>query len=106
LSLVAFQDDISFAFLFNNFVWRTYGTPWLEMAAHGKLGQVALDASQALSQSYFGGEHRQDSIRRNGIVKYSYVMRSLMPELGDSGREGFEALIVPILILLLHSVSW
>ena len=46
LSLVAFREDMCSAFLVPNFVWRTYRTPWIEMAAKGHLGQLSLDASR------------------------------------------------------------
>jgi hypothetical protein len=54
LSLVAFKDDIQFSFVIDNSVWRTYGWPWLEMSAQGKLGALSLDACRSFAQTVFG----------------------------------------------------
>jgi hypothetical protein len=54
LGLVAFKNDICFAFLHDNFVWRTYGTPWLQMAIEGKMDNLSFQSGQALSQMSFG----------------------------------------------------
>ncbi|OCL03880.1 hypothetical protein AOQ84DRAFT_442428 [Glonium stellatum] len=105
LSLVAFKGDMCFAFLFENFVWRSYGTPWLQMAASGKLDSLALESSQALSQANFGSSHRLPDIQINGAIQYGKALRALIPGLSDPSKPGVEILLVPIMILLIHATS-
>lgn len=93
------------AFLVANFVWRTYGSPWLEMAVKGNLGLLSQDASRALSQTNFGTAHHQEDIKLDGMIQYSKVLKALAPQLSDPRRPGVEELIVPIMMLLIHAVS-
>lgn len=105
MSLVAFRGDMCSAFLVANFVWRTYGTPWIEMAVRGNLGQLSLDASRALSQTNFGSAHHQQEIKIDGMIQYSKVLKALAPQLSDPTKPGVEELIVPVMMLLIHAVS-
>ena len=105
LSLVAFREVMCSAFLVANFVWRTYGTPWLEMAAKGDLGQLSLDASRALSQTNFGNAHHHEAIKIDGMIQYSKVLKALAPQLSDPRRPGVEELIIPVMMMLIHAVS-
>lgn len=102
MSLIAFQGDFCFSFMFSNFVWRSYGAPWLDQAAAGKLGRLSLDATKALSQANFGKSNHQSDIELKGVIQYGKCLESLAQELGSScGRD----LLVPILVLLMHAVS-
>ncbi|KAF2804810.1 uncharacterized protein BDZ99DRAFT_143497 [Mytilinidion resinicola] len=103
LSFVAFKGDFCVSFLFDNFVWRTYGTPWLQMAAAGKLNPLALEACQALSWTHFGVTHHQRDILVEGSVRYGKTLKGLIPGLSDPMRPGVEALIVPVMIMLMHA---
>ncbi|KAF2496090.1 hypothetical protein BU16DRAFT_366807 [Lophium mytilinum] len=103
LSLVAFKADFCLSFLFDNFVWRTYGTPWLQTAAAGKLDSLALEACQALSWAHFGVTHHQRDILVEGSVRYGNALKGLIPGLSDPMRPGVEALIVPVMIMLMHA---
>ncbi|KAK9320285.1 hypothetical protein V1517DRAFT_329822 [Lipomyces orientalis] len=105
MSLVAFQESIQFAYLFNNFVWSSYGTPWLQMSAEGKIDGLSLEASRAFSLSIFGKHHHQNDIQVLGAIHYERTVRALTSRLYNVGFPGSETLIVPILILLLHSTS-
>jgi hypothetical protein len=104
LCLVAFKGDICFAYLFDNFVWRTYGTPWLEKAAHGQLDSLATNSIQALSRAHFGNDHSNQETQIEGSTHYGRALRALVPALANPLKPGAEALIVPMLILLLFSV--
>lgn len=105
LSLVAFREDISLSFLMTNFVWRTYANPRIQMAAKGELGRLPLEASLALSHTNFGNSYNQQQIKVEGLVQYSHVLKALTPFLSDPRKPGVENLIVPIMMLLIHSVS-
>lgn len=105
MSLVAFKDDIEFTYLLDNFVWRTYGTPWLEMSCSGKLGELPLNAARAFAQSVFGKQHHQKSIELQGQARYGHTIRSLSEALNHVARPGSEDLIVSVLLLLMHAVS-
>ncbi|CAG9956964.1 unnamed protein product [Clonostachys rosea f. rosea IK726] len=102
LSLIAFKDDFCISFTFANFVWRSYGSPWLEQAAQGKLGALALDATRGLSQSNFGKANHQSVVELEGVQRYSTCLNILRDALmiGVTGE-----LLVPILIMLIHSSS-
>ncbi|PVH97947.1 hypothetical protein DM02DRAFT_62859 [Periconia macrospinosa] len=109
LSLASFTPDICNAFLLQNFVWRSYGHNWLDLALSGKISPLALQAGSALSQSNFGSFHRQQSIKINGSIQYGKAVRSLIQELSNptplqtGTADAVEAaLIVPIMILLIH----
>jgi len=109
LSLVAFQGDMCYAFLFENFVWRSYGKLWLDQAAEGKLGGLAQQGADALARSHFGRSNRQTEIQLKGQVTYGKCLMTLVDELGKMMGRGPEKtkgqLIVPVLILMLYSVS-
>ncbi|KAH6662280.1 hypothetical protein B0J14DRAFT_496261 [Halenospora varia] len=105
LGLVAFKDNICFSFLMDNFVWRTYGTPWLELAALGNMGKLSLDSCQALSQVNFGVHYHQGGMQVQGAIQYGGVLRSLIPRLARSKEPEMGALIVPIMLLLMYTSS-
>ncbi len=107
LSLVAFKADICTAHMFNNFVWRAYGSLWLDQAAEGKLGSLSSDAVKALSQLCFGLNHRVQDLQIKGAAQYGKCLRVLAGDLGKDGAlaRDNQTLIVPILLLLMVSVS-
>jgi hypothetical protein len=105
MSLVAFREDIQFAYLFDNFVWSSYGTPWLQMSAEGKIDALSLEACRAFSLSIFGKHHHQPDIEVSGAIHYDKAVRALSSRLSSVGAPGSEDLIIPIMILLMHSVS-
>jgi hypothetical protein len=105
LSFVAFRENIQFSYLFDNFVWSSYGSPWLQMSAEGKLDALSLEACRAFSLSIFGRHHRQAEIEVSGAVHYDKTVRALSSRLSNVGAPGSESLIVPIMILLMHAVS-
>ncbi|ORX93374.1 hypothetical protein BCR34DRAFT_608573 [Clohesyomyces aquaticus] len=102
LSLVAFQSDFCFAYMFANHVWRSSGGLWLKDAAGGKFGSLSLNATTALSQANFGRSNHQPIIERGGIQLYGQCLAALGRQLG-SLNQGGQALIVPILVLLMHA---
>ncbi|KAH7303808.1 hypothetical protein B0I35DRAFT_401919 [Stachybotrys elegans] len=99
LSLVAFKDVVEFSFLLDNFVWRTFTWPWLELCAQGKLGQLPLDACQCLAQNVFGTHHHQQDIQLQGLVLYGQAVREMTEQLKNPGAD----LIVPILLLMMNA---
>ncbi|KAK5554430.1 hypothetical protein LTR46_007628 [Exophiala xenobiotica] len=103
LSLVAFRDDVQFSYLFDNFVWSSYGSPWLQMAAAGRLDALSLEACRAFSLSIFGKHHHQRDIEVSGAMHYEHTVRALSSRLSHVGSPGSEGLMVPITILLMHS---
>ncbi|KAM5385726.1 hypothetical protein ACJZ2D_000925 [Fusarium nematophilum] len=106
MSLIAFQGDFCFAFMFSNFVWRSYGTPWLDQAAAGKLGSLSLDATKALSHANFGRSNHKPDIEIKGVVQYGKCLKTLAGVLGNGGVQGGRDLLVPILVLLMHAASY
>ncbi|KAG4259115.1 hypothetical protein FPRO03_13050 [Fusarium proliferatum] len=88
MSLIAFQGDFCFAFMFSNFVWRSYGTPWLDQAAAGKLGSLSLDAAKALSEANFGRSNHQRDIELKGIMQYGKCLKTLAGALGSGAVQG------------------
>lgn len=104
LNLSAFREDIQFTYLFDNFVWSSYGSPWLQMSAGGKVDVLALEACRAFSLTIFGRHHHQSDIEVSGAVHYDKAVRALSSRLSNVGAPGSEDMIVPIMILLMHSV--
>ncbi|KIW70817.1 hypothetical protein PV04_03056 [Phialophora macrospora] len=105
LSFVAFRENIQFSYLFDNFVWSSYGSPWLQMSAEGKLDALSLEACRAFSLSIFGRHHHQAEIEVSGAVHYDKTVRALSSRLSNVGAPGSECLIVPIMVLLMHASS-
>ncbi|KAH7121724.1 hypothetical protein B0J13DRAFT_599332 [Dactylonectria estremocensis] len=104
LSLVAFQGDFCFSFMFSNFVWRSYGVLWLDQAAQGKLGNLALDTTKALAQANFGRLNHKSAIELQGVVKYGNCLKTLAADLGRC-MAGSQDLLVPILVLMMQAAS-
>ncbi len=102
MSLVAFQENIYHSFMFANHVWRSQGYLWLEPAAAGKLGQLSLDATKALSQANFGRSYHQSTIEVQGIGLYGQCLKTLAGNLASVKPN--PNLLIPILVLLTHSV--
>lgn len=105
VSLAAFKDDIQYAFLFSNLVWCHYGSPWLQESAQGRLGVVALEACQAFSLKVFGQHHYLTDIQIDAAQHYGSAMRKLSSRLATASALDTQHLLIPIMILLLHSVS-
>lgn len=105
LCLIAFKNDIHFSFLFTNFVWSQYGSPWLQNSARGELGALSLEACKAFSIGTFGKHHHLPDLELDGAEHYDRAVRKLSSLLPKAGAPGSEQLIVPIMILLLQSVS-
>lgn len=105
LSLVAFRDDIHFAFLFDNFVWSSYGSPWLQFAAQGRLGHISRQACQALSQTTFGKHYYLRDTELTGATQYGLAVGGLRTALTPRQERATPdaALLVPILIFLIHA---
>ncbi|KAI2465540.1 hypothetical protein F4781DRAFT_21297 [Annulohypoxylon bovei var. microspora] len=105
LSLVAFEGDMCTAHMFRNFVWKSYGSLWLDQAAEGKLGSLSLDAVKALARLNFGLSNRIHDFELQGAAQYGKCLRVLAGELGKDGSEVHDSrtLVVPILVLMMVS---
>lgn len=104
LSLIAFKDDMQFAYLFDNFVWSSYGSPWLQMSAMGRVDSLSLAACQAFAHTVYGKHHHMRDVEVEGSIRYGQTVRMLSQALTRVGEPGTEALLVPITILLMHAV--
>ncbi|KAI0882077.1 uncharacterized protein GGS22DRAFT_54296 [Annulohypoxylon maeteangense] len=105
LSLIAFEGDICTAQMFRNFVWKSYGSLWLDQAAEGRLGRLSLDAVKALARLNFGLSNRVPNFQLQGDAQYGKCLRVLIEELGKdrSGTCDNRTLVVPILVLMMVS---
>ncbi|KAI1098265.1 hypothetical protein F4804DRAFT_132420 [Jackrogersella minutella] len=105
LSLSAFEGDMCTAQMFRNFVWKSYGTLWLDRAAEGKLGNLSLDAVKALARLNFGLSNRVQELQLQGAAQYGKCLRVLAEELGKDGSVAHDnrTLVVPILVLMMVS---
>lgn len=104
VSLAAFQEDLCFAYIFSNFVWRGYGASWLHQSAQGLLGQLAFDSVKALAEISFGKSQKSHQTEIQGRLKYGKALRHMVEKLGDGQRGDLRELVVPILLLLMHTV--
>lgn len=105
LSLDAFETDFCFAYIFSNFVWRGYGTSWLYQSAQGLLGQLAFDSAKALAETSFGKSQKSYKTEMQGRIKYGKALRCLIEDLSDGHEGTLRGLVIPVLLLLMHSVS-
>ena len=107
LDLSAFRWEIYVSRMFDNFIWRSYGAGWLDLAARGKLGNLSLNAVKALSQFSFGQTNRITDIKVRGGTYYGDCLSVLGKELQSSTAlaEGGHHLVCPILILIMSAVS-
>lgn len=103
VSLAAFQEDLCFAYIFSNFVWRGYGASWLHQSAQGLLGQLAFDSVKALAEMSFGKSQKSHQTEIQGRLKYGKALRHMVEKLGDGRRGELRELVVPILLLLMHT---
>ncbi|KAI0901671.1 hypothetical protein F4806DRAFT_8674 [Annulohypoxylon nitens] len=105
LSLVAFEGDMCTAQMFRNFVWKSYGSLWLDQAAEGRLGHLSLDAVKALARLNFGLSNRVNDFQLQGAAQYGKCLRVLAEELGRDrpGVYDNRGLVVPILVLMMVS---
>ena len=105
MSLVAFKTDMQYSFLFSNFVWSTYGSPWLQLSAKGKLGVLPQQACSAFSQVTFGRHHARQDLEIDGAERYAQAVSKVRAGLGNPSDPAFSELLVPVLIFLLYSSS-
>ncbi len=103
---MAFQGDMCFAFLFENFIWRSFGDRWLEQAAKGRLGGLSREATNAIAHSHFGRSNMLSDVQRRGDVGYGRCLEALRTELSKDvlARVAGSGLVVPILVLMMHAV--
>jgi len=95
---------MQFSFVVDNSVWRTYGSPWLEMSAQGKLGALAQDSCRCFAQTMFGIHYHQQDIELQGMTLYGQTVTVLSEKLGDvPSRVKGPELITPILLLLMYA---
>jgi hypothetical protein len=103
LSLVAFRPAITTAFLMQNFVWRTWGHGWFERA--DSIDPLSAEAVKALSNVFFGISHQQESIQFEATKQYGKVLRGLRGGLDNFQQSRLEDYLIPVMLLLMHSVS-
>ncbi|KAI1151576.1 hypothetical protein F4825DRAFT_451373 [Nemania diffusa] len=105
VSLAAFQEDLCFAYIFSNFVWRGYGGAWLHQSAQGLQGQLAFDSVRSLAEISFGTAQKSQETEIQGRVKYGKVLRLMVERLGDGQKNKLWELVIPILLLLMHNTT-
>jgi hypothetical protein len=101
MSMIAFQNNFQYAFMFSSLVWCHYGSPWLQESAQGKFGNLALEACRAFSMTLFGHHYLITHIEIEGAKRYGIVVRTLATQVYTASPR----LLVPIMILLLQAVS-
>ena len=107
LDLSAFQWDIYAARMFDNFIWRSYGTGWLDVAARGKLGDLSQKTVKAFSQFSFGQSNKAQHIKDQGDTYYGECMGVVREKLqtGTALAQGVHHLVCPILVMIMLAVS-
>ena len=103
MSLIAFKADMQYGFFFSNFVWSTYGSPWLQLAAQGKLGVLPQQACSAFSQVTFGRHHASHELMIGGVERYGFAVSKVRGGLADPSNPRLGELLIPVLIFLMYS---
>lgn len=106
LGLDAFQPIFCLARFLDNFVWSGFGTGWIREAATGKLGSLSKEAMAALSQTNFGRQEEAAELRLKGAVVYGRTLTGIIAELSKNGSVSAKDLVVPILVLVLHTIYY
>jgi hypothetical protein len=104
LSLSPFKHNIQYSFLFAHLIWSQHGSPWLQAAAQGKLGDLALEACHAFSMKLFGHHHSLIEVENRGAEVYGGVVLKLSNQLPSVRASSGEQLLAPAMILLLQAV--
>lgn len=99
MSVAAFRDTMHFAHLFDDLLWRSYGSPWLQESAQGKLGQLSYDACASLSQRCFGHRFQQPVLDKGSALVYDRVLSSLRVSI-SSAEQANPTSLTPVLILV------
>lgn len=103
ISLVAFKPDMQYAFMLRNFVWSSWGSPWLQHSARGQLGVLSQQACSSFSQVTFGRHHQAKEIDLNGEVLYGLAVGKVRQGLAHPPTPAMSELLVPIMMFLLYS---
>ncbi|KAM5353341.1 hypothetical protein ACJZ2D_016757 [Fusarium nematophilum] len=106
LSLDAFESTFCLSRLLDNFVWSAFGAGWIREAATGKLGPLPFEAMTALSQTNFGRQEQAAKLRLKGAERYGRTLRAMVDTLSKKGPASADDLIIPILLLIIHSMYY
>lgn len=79
---------------------------WLEPAAQEQLDPLSTQSIRALSNIFFGMSYHQEDIQLQACLHYGKALKQLRGGLADPRKPGIENLIIPVLILLMHAVSY
>lgn len=106
MSLAAFAPSMQHTYLFTNFVWSTYGSPWLQASTTGALGPLAQKTTLAFAQATFARHHHRTDIAFSGAKSYGEVITAVRTDLSQhADRDALAALLAPVTILLMHAAS-
>ncbi|KAK7724849.1 hypothetical protein SLS57_004120 [Botryosphaeria dothidea] len=98
LGLDSFMEDMAFSFTFSNLVYSSFGRPWLQLAAKGRIDDMSLSACRALALGFFGNSQRQKKIQDKGSSEYGASLRLLIKELSKVDQKNAGKYIVPVMI--------
>ncbi|KAH7052399.1 hypothetical protein B0J12DRAFT_72335 [Macrophomina phaseolina] len=105
LGLDSFMEDMAFSFTFSNLVYSSFGRPWLQLAAKGRIDDMSLSACRALALGFFGNSQRQKKIQDKGSNEYGVSLRLLIRELSQADQSNAGKYIVPVMVLLMYNFS-
>ncbi|KAK7513813.1 hypothetical protein IWZ03DRAFT_241887 [Phyllosticta citriasiana] len=105
LNLSAFQNNIAFSFTFSNLVYSSFGRPWLQMAAQGRVDEVSEAASKALALGFLGNSQRQKQLQDRSFKEYGHSLQILIRDLSNLDQERALRCIIPVMIILMYTFS-
>ncbi|KAK8215910.1 hypothetical protein IWZ01DRAFT_183241 [Phyllosticta capitalensis] len=105
LHLTAFQDDMAFSFTFSNLVYSSFGRPWLQMAAQGRVDEVSEAACKALALGFYGNTQRQTGLQDRSFKAYGRSLKILIQDLSNLDLEKARRCIIPVMIILMYTFS-
>jgi hypothetical protein len=106
LDLRPFYNNLLFSCLFQNYVHGNFGTPWLNLATGGQLGLTAFEASRAFAAEFFALHHQDPGFRTRAATHYGHALKLLQADVAAVGDTSPETLVIPIMILIKHDVSY
>lgn len=103
MTLSAFKPDMQLAFVFDNTVWSSYASPWLQLSAQDTSDSLSLEACQAFASCIFGKHFNLQEEQLTGRTRYGKSLSRLRMDLSKSESSDLAALLVPMLLMLMLS---
>lgn len=105
LSLIAFQEEMTFSYFSATYIWAPFWKPLLQGAKLAGLDSTGYIGSKALTFSYMGHNYRDAVLESKGIELLGRTLRKVKGDLDQGLKSDIAKAAVPVLILGMYSVG-